>query len=271
MATAGCSARTDLLATAPPAPSPTPAPQAVRPAAPNAPQLLRRSVAALSGIRGYALRATNTSGGQTVAVDVAYRDASAWRFSLHAGSLSWDAIVLGHTGYFRASLEYWMSHGGASAAKLAGHWLIVTAGTLQSTRTSLGGLFSPDTIARCMAEDHGNLSVVGRETVAGRPAVVIRDAGNVPGSTPSLYAIAASGAPYPLRITPIGAQRPGGRIDVCNDGTGGGVHGAITFDALGNVPPITAPAGAVAPTATSPRAPGSHPRPSRARHPARRG
>lgn len=227
-------------------------------------------MAALSGIEGYALRATNTSGGQTLAVDVAYRAATAWRFSLHAGSLSWDAIVLGRTGYFRASLEYWMSHGGASAAKLAGHWLEVTAGTLQSTRTSLGGLFSPDTIARCMAEDHGTLSLVGRETIAGRPAIVIRDAGNVPGSTPSLYAIAASGPPYPLRITPIGAQRPGGRIDVCNDGTGGGVHGTITFAPLGQVPPITAPADAVAPTSTSARASGSHPHPSRARHPARR-
>ncbi|MDX6539889.1 MAG: hypothetical protein QOI71_1499, partial [Gaiellales bacterium] len=48
--------------------------------------------------------------------------------------------------------------------------------------------------------------------------MVVADAGDAPGSTPTKLYVATMGPPYPLRLTETGRGRPGGRIDVCNTG-----------------------------------------------------
>ncbi|MEA2198215.1 MAG: hypothetical protein QOJ25_2266, partial [Solirubrobacteraceae bacterium] len=75
----------------------------------------------------------------------------------------------------------------------------------------------------------------------GQRAILIKDAGNLPGSTPSEYAVAATGPPYPLRATSLGRSRGGGRIDACNDGKPSTSLATITFSEFDRVPPIRRP------------------------------
>jgi hypothetical protein len=73
--------------------------------------------------------------------------------------------------------------------------------------------------------------------------VIVRDAGNAPGSTPSTLAVAATGTPYPLRYVATGDARRGGPVDVCNTGKGGGATGTITLSQFGQIAPIQRPTG----------------------------
>ncbi len=163
--------------------------------------------------------------------------------SLTSAHSMFSVIALPGRAYLRGDRAFWRSQvaSSAAAARLAGRWLHVPARGARSVTRSLGTL-SPGTFARCLTEDHGALTVAGHATIDGTPAVIIRDAGNAPGATPSTIAVASRGAPYPLRYVASGATRRGGRIDVCNDGRGNGATGSITLSQFGRTPVVQAPA-----------------------------
>jgi hypothetical protein len=158
-------------------------------------------------------------------------------------------IDLPGASYLRGNVAFWRSHIGngpaqrARAGRLAGHWLKLTASGARSVTKTLGSL-SPSVLARCLTEDHGTLTLAGRTTIGHTRAMVIKDAGDAPGATPSTIVVATGGPPYPLRYTATGRTRSGGRIDVCNDGKGDDSEGTITFNEFGHVPEISAPTGA---------------------------
>jgi hypothetical protein len=129
---------------------------------------------------------------------------------------------------------------GERAAGLADRWIEIAPSSDRSLTASLGSL-APNVLARCLAEDHGTLTAAGKLTVEHRHALVIKDAGNAPGSSPSVLTVAATGPPYPLTYTATGGSRPGGHIDVCNQGKADSAHGTLSFNHFGQVPLITAP------------------------------
>ena len=80
--------------------------------------------------------------------------------------------------------------------------------------------------------------------------IILRDAGNVPGSTPALLYLAASGPPLPLRDVQTGRRSPGGTPDPTCDETKADVSGGsggevVTLSEFNGAPPVTAPPGAV--------------------------
>ncbi|MGI8714398.1 MAG: hypothetical protein ACR2NR_14725 [Solirubrobacteraceae bacterium] len=143
--------------------------------------------------------------------------------------------------YFRANRVFWTAHAGARAANLADRWIEIPLTSSRSFTASLGSL-APATLARCLGEDHGTLSIAGKITIEHRRAILVKDAGDAPGSSPGVLAVAATGTPYPLAYTATGGQRAGGRIDFCNQGKADTTRGTITFDNFGRVPPVTPPA-----------------------------
>jgi hypothetical protein len=157
---------------------------------------------------------------------------------------TFDVIEVNNGAYIRGNTGFWQLHDGALASTLSGRWIQVPAAGARSETSLLGG-FAPGTMARCLVEDHGTLSRSGTTTVDGRPAVVIADAGNVPGGAPGELAVATTGAADPLRATATGRQRPGGHVDVCNDGKADAPLGTFTFSHFGHVPPIRPPASAI--------------------------
>lgn len=206
----------------------------------SAKQILADAATALRDANGYVLRAAMIQNGRHVLMRVASAGAGDVEVGFATGNA--NAEMIGSpTGYFiRANAPFWAAHASARASVLANHWIQVPPADAQGFTSTLGH-FAPATLARCLGEGHGTLSVVGRTTIAGRPAIVIKDAGNAPGSSPGTLAVAASGPPYPLQAVNSGRQRPGGRIDVCNDGKATDTHGVLTLSDFGAVPPIQTP------------------------------
>jgi hypothetical protein len=175
-----------------------------------------------------------TGNGQTLQIRVVARGLHSEEVSVSNHGSTVDVIVSGSAGYLRGNAAFWLTQIGPRGRLLAGRWIGVLPSHTRSFINSLGH-FAPETVGRCFDEDHGTLTVAGQTTIDGQPAIVLRDAGNAPGATPSLLAVAASGTPYPLRITATGAQRAGGRVDVCNDGKADKVRGSLTFSQFGHV------------------------------------
>jgi hypothetical protein len=210
----------------------------------SAKQILADAAGALKTARGYVLQGTLTDQGRPVRLKVVAASAKSLELALSGGGANAELIALPNADYVRANAAFWRPRVGQHATTLANHWIEIPPAGAQGMTASLGR-FAPGTLARCLAEDHGSLSVAGKTMVDGRPAVVLKDAGNAPGSAPGTLAVATSGPPYPLRATATGGQRAGGRVDVCNDGKAGNTHGTLTISHFGAVPPIKAPQHAI--------------------------
>ncbi len=195
---------------------------------------------ALRSVRGYELDGDITQGHQRMRVRLLSDARNALDVAIVINNSDFQVLRLPSGLYMRANAAFWRSHLGARGNVLADRWIQtpVSDGALL-----LSGLrqFEPAFLARCLAENNGSLSLDGTTTIDGQPAVVIRDAGNLPGTQPSTLAVAASGSPYPLRATATGAGRPGGHIDVCNDGKANNYRGSITLSNFDHVSPLVAP------------------------------
>jgi len=212
--------------------------------------ILRAAAGALRHVHSYAMHAVLRQNGERTVVNLAAASDHRYVASTTIGRSSFELIVLSRRVYLQANRRFWLHQAGraqaarARARRLAGRWLALPGQSGRSLTHSLGTL-APGTLARCLTEDHGRLTVErGRTVVGHRRAVVVRDAGNAPGATPSTIAVAASGTPYPLRYIATGRTRRGGRVDVCNDGKGGGATGTITLGRFGSAPSIQPPSGA---------------------------
>jgi len=152
--------------------------------------------------------------------------------------------VAGGGTYLKGNQAFWVSASvGSAAASLAGHWITFPAAAASKLTSSLGVL-DPTNLPRCLGEDLGALGFAGKTTVNGASAITIHDDGNVAGSSRGDLDVASGTPHYPLRLTNTNGAKPGGTVDVCNDGKGTNAHGALTFSAFGHVPTISAPAGA---------------------------
>jgi hypothetical protein len=178
----------------------------------SATQILADAASALRAARGFELQGAQIQGGQTLRVPKGF--------------------------YVRANASFRTQQLGGRGAVLADRWIQTSSSALSSELAH----FAPATMARCLTEDHGTLSIGGTTSVNGEPAIVIRDAGDLPGTQPGTLAVATTGPPYPLRLNAAGHQRAGGQIDVCNDGHSSGYQaGTLTFSRFSQIPPLPPP------------------------------
>jgi hypothetical protein len=229
----------------------TPATSSTAPAPTNeaskpAEQILTDAAAALRAAHGYAMRGTIMQGRQRLRLKLSTTSAAAIHLAVAFSGATVEEIGLPTGSYIRGNTTFWRSQAGAHAARFSNRWIQVPSRGAQSITSSLG-TFAPTTLSRCLLEDHGTLSIAGKATIDGHLAILLQDAGDSPGSSPGTLAVAATGAPYPLRYTVTGGQRAGGHIDECNDGKATDARGTLTFSQYGEVPPIQAPAGAEPP------------------------
>lgn len=206
-------------------------------------RILADAAAALRAAHGYQMQGTILQSGQTLRLKLRTTSPTSLDLAFAAGEATAEVIELPAASFIQGNRRFWSSQGGAAAARLADRWIAVPASHAHAFTGSLGAL-APATLSRCLLEDHGTLSLAGKTTIGGHPALLVRDAGNAPGSTPSLLAVAGSGVPYPLRYTATGGQRAGGRIDVCNDGRATDAHGSLSFGEFGRIAPIQPPSSA---------------------------
>jgi hypothetical protein len=213
-------------------------------------QILAAAQAALRSADGFVITGALTENGQQVRIAVVDERMSTREVKFSEGGGHAEVIVLPRVGYVRADQAFWIARVGAQAATLANRWIELPATASQQLTSSFANL-APNTLSRCLGEDLGALSLNGTTTVDGKAAVVIRQGGNVPGSSPGTIAVATDGPAYPLRITSTGPGRPGGTVDACNTGKGGDTEGTITLSDFNHPPAVTAPKHPVKPRSTS--------------------
>ena len=204
-------------------------------------QILADAASALESVRGFELEGQGRVGSQVVRIRVFSSPPQSIDITASIGAATDEMVSVPPTFYVRGNASFWAKQIGAGAGALAGRWI-----ELPSSALSEPGQFAPATMARCLTEDHGTLGIAGTTWVNGRPAVVLEDAGNLPGTQPETLAVATTGPPYPLRLDSTGRQRPGGHVDACNDGDAGNYQdGSLTFSRFNQTPPIHAPAHAI--------------------------
>jgi hypothetical protein len=234
----GCGSSTSHRAASITSPSPSRAPNGEASKPPS--QVLADAASALRHAHAYELRGTIVQGGQRLGLQLAV-SAPSLVMTAKIGGDTYQVLRAPSGYYVRGNRSFWTTHLGPRGAVLADRWIHTPA----ATGLSELGNFAPGTLARCLTEDHGTLSRAGTTTVNGQPAVVLRDAGNLPGTQPGTLAIAATGTACPLRLTATGRQRPGGRIDVCNNGHAASFTGTLSFRNFNHVAAIHPPADAI--------------------------
>lgn len=213
-------------------------------------QIVADAAAALRTAHGYVMQGTITENQQLVHLKVSVATPRSIDVAFSVEQSAVEILTLANASYIRANRAFWTTHLGARGATLANRWIQAQPADAQSMTSSLGH-FAPATLARCLTEDHGKLTLGGRATLDGRPAVIVKDAGNVPGGSPGTLAVATTGPPYPLQVVSTGPQRPGGHVDVCNDGKADDSRGKLTFSQFGAVKPVSPPTTAVRPGSLS--------------------
>jgi hypothetical protein len=200
---------------------------------------------AMRGVRGYRVQARIT-GSRLTRIGLTMNSPTAFDLTLGFDRNALEVIEVGGSSYLRANAAFLRARLGAGAAILGGRWVRVPMAATRGL-TKATDAFIPGTLGRCLLENHGTLRVAGAATVAGQPAVVVEDAGDAPGAQPGKLYVAATGPPYPLRVTGTGHQRAGGRVDVCNDGKASNAGAVATFSQFNRTPPVEAPANAAVP------------------------
>lgn len=207
-------------------------------------QIVDAAQAALRSARSFVAAGTLRQGNQAMTLRIVNGGRSKLEMRFDEGGKSAEIIAAEGNGYVRANEKFWSAQAGEIAARIAHRWIELPSSTSRQFTSGLGQ-FAPDTLARCLGENLGRLSHAGDTTVDGTRAVVVRQAGNVPGSNPGTITVAATGPAYPLRVTSTGPTRPGGKVDACNDGKGGDVQGSLTLSDFDHAPAVVAPRHAV--------------------------
>lgn len=155
-------------------------------------------------------------------------------------------IVDGNRSYMRADRAFWQatSRNSPLAAMFANRWIVISGASAHSMTSGLGNV-EPAHLASCLAKFRGHITVAGSASVGGRPAVLLVSAGDYPGGQHETIAIAASGPPYPLRLTASGKQRPGGHRGPCGSSTGPASVGSVTLSDFGKLGKLSVPAHAL--------------------------
>jgi pimeloyl-ACP methyl ester carboxylesterase len=218
-------------------------------AAEPAARILAAAEAAIDQVHSFHLQASAAIPGTTVSESTYLLLPGEATLAEQNGADTLDLRAIAGRIYFRGNRAYYASTGvtGAELARLPGRWVSATPSQLP-TADGLLALTHPAALGLCLLGQHlGTLSVGGTASVDGRRAVVLLDAGNLPGSAPGRIYVAATGPPLPLRLTRTGPARPGGTSDgVCDEPASQLVSSSDEFISDVNAPlTITAPAGAV--------------------------
>lgn len=204
-------------------------------------RILADGAAALRRVHSWVMRGTVTVGQDPLQVEIRVHDLHSVEMALASYGASAEMISVPSGSFVRGNTGYWIDRMGRRGSLFADRWIQVTRSAAAEMVGAVRQL-SPSSVSRCFTEHHGTLTVAGMANIEGQPAVLITDAGNVPGSTPEEIAVAATGSHYPLQLTTTGPRHPGGGVDGCNGEDQTGVLGTVTFGQFGAVAPIQAPA-----------------------------
>lgn len=152
--------------------------------------------------------------------------------------------------YIKANAAFWRDVSDKDTpkkviARLSGRWIVQGDDEGDEALTSD---FAPKRLAKCLRTGVGTLRKAGTGTVAGQAAVVLKDAGDKPGTAPTRYFFTTTAPILPLRIVQTGKAKAGKPKDAsCGSADDTTTASDITLSRFGKVAKVTAPHGAVTP------------------------
>ncbi len=215
-------------------------------------RILAEAQAALGQVLSFHIVGRTIQSGRAATISGDIQIPGRLRVTLHQGQGAAQIIVIGADVYLNANAPYFAAQGSPAtvASRIANRWVKLPPGGTSGIGTLLAAT-EPSTIGHCVVAAHlGTVSVKGRGTLSGQPVIILADRGDVPGSTPGLLYVAASGPPLPLREVQTGRQVPGGKPDaVCHetqaDVSGSTTANVVNLSEFNRAPAVTAPAGAI--------------------------
>lgn len=185
-------------------------------------EVLEATADAMEKVRSYHVESeqVDDDGPSSIVADVTAD--GRFRGRLVSGDQRVEVVVLGGDTYMRANRAYWDEIGGRGAPHLSlltDRWVKAPSAAAAGLRDTLDKL-EPEHIATCLRKGSTAKGVTneGERRWRGKPVVVLRDPGTLPGSSRSELYTAARGAPLVQRETQSSRRRPGGQIDrECGD------------------------------------------------------
>jgi hypothetical protein len=208
-------------------------------------QILADVTANLAKVRSMHIEGTEVDkdGRTTLSADISASGSTDMRAKLGGQQLRIRAI--GKQLYFKGSRSFWKGSGVPSSAvsALTDRWVKMPASAAGAD--SLAKELQPRALARCLGTDLGTIRKGPVTKVDGKPAVVLIDAGDKPGTSPGRLYVANAGTPLPLRVMQTGPSRAGGKRDAaCGDAGDTTRSSDLRFSNYNKRLRITAPAGA---------------------------
>jgi hypothetical protein len=200
----------------------------------------------LAKVRTYHLSGSEVQGNVTTRLTADVSAGGRADVTTREGARSARVIVLPGATYAKANAAFWKAHLPPQAAKLAprlaGRWLKTTDPSLRMLAAPL----LPKRLAACTTVGNGTLTNGGMGSVGGRPAVVLVDAGDQPGTTPGRLYVTTTPPILPLRAVQTGPRQPGGQLDpLCQDSSDTSTASDLRFSHFDRHLQIRAPRGAV--------------------------
>ena len=198
--------------------------------------------AAVRGAHSYRLIFTgkDSSGDVNFEIDVAGKNNA--KGSLTSQGATAEFVYSGSKFYLRGRQFFDKVAGAAVGQRIGDHW--VSLPSASAGVTQLQEFTDPGKLADCIGSEHGTLSKSGTSSVNGKDAVVVVDAGDKPGTSPSKLYVATSGSPYPLKLEQTGPAKPGGSTTACG-GNSTTTQGTGVFDEYNSSISVTTPKDAI--------------------------
>ena len=147
-------------------------------------QVVADAAAAIRSVHSYRMHGSLRQNGQLLKLGLTIDSPTRFDVALRLGGDAFEVIVLPSATYLRANTHFLRGQvGPAQAARLSGQWVQVPA-RVGSRLVKTIGPFAPAILARCLTEGLGTLRLAGTTSIAGTPAVVVRDRGDAPGDSP---------------------------------------------------------------------------------------
>jgi hypothetical protein len=182
--------------------------------------ILSAATSAIDAVSTVRFAGSGVSGGKPISLDLRLVAGKGGEGSVSVGGASFQIVVIGQEGYFKASAAFWKGFTNEAVAQLiGGRWLKAPVTGSFASLANFGNLHA---LVAALLSPQGTLSKGPLTTVRGQKVIAITNRAN--GGT--LY-VAATGKPYP--------------VEVANASE----HGAIVIDDINQPVRLVAPPSAI--------------------------
>lgn len=171
------------------------------------------------------------------------------RVTLAQGKAKARIVEVSGAIYINANAAFWRTSGGDDSAKvvrkLADRWIREPSDRSSSVIADT----TPKKVAACLTGGLGTLSKLPPTTIGGQKVIVLKDAGDRPGTTPGRYFFTSTPPILLLRAVQTGKAKPGKtkNPDCDDDGGDATTRSDLSLSRFNKVTKVTAPRGAVTP------------------------